>query len=115
MRFLKVFLLLCLFGFCLLFIREFGEGMRKHIPELIMPSEAERAAFVEKLRVARDPATDDATYTETARLSGEYMQKAYRYTQILIWVEQIAYLLCAVVGTLVYLRFTPKRAAKEPA
>ena len=104
MRFVKVFLLLCLFGFCLLFIREFGEGMRKRIPELAMPSEAERTAFVEKLRSAQDPASDDATYQEGARLSGEYLKKAHRYTLIMIWVEQSAYLLVALAGTLVYLR-----------
>lgn len=115
MRFVKVFLLLSLFGFCLLFIREFGEGMRKHLPEFVMPSKAERDAFAERLHAARDPATDEATYRETARLSGEYLKKAYWYKLVLIWVEQIAYLLCAVAGTLIYLRFAPQRVSKESA
>lgn len=110
MRFVKVFLLLCLFGFCLLFIREFGEGLRKRLPEMMITSEVERAAFAEKLRIARDPRTDEATYMEIARQTGEYWQKAHLYIRISIWAEQIAYLLCAVAGTFVYLRFAPKRA-----
>jgi uncharacterized membrane protein len=115
MRFVKVFLLLCLFGFCLLFIREFGEIARKRVPELVMPSATERAALVEKLRIASSPSSDLATFKEAARQSGEVLEKEHRYKLILIWAEQIAYLLCAVAGTLVYLRFTPKRAIKESA
>ncbi|TLP78679.1 hypothetical protein FEA48_05625 [Pseudomonas nitroreducens] len=113
MRFAKVFLLLGLFGFCLLLIDGVGEEIRKKIPVSVFGSREEAAAF--KMKVETALKDESVGFEEAKRLQQEYSERVVPRYRLLFWGQIAAYALVLLAATLVYLRFTPKRATKELA
>lgn len=113
MRFVKVFLLLGLFGLCVMFIDAAGEGIRKKIPISVFGSREEAAAFTAKVEIAlKDKSVG---FEEAKRLQQEYSAKVVPRYRLLFGGQIAAYGLVLLAATLLYLRSTPKRADKESA
>lgn len=111
MRFVKVFLLLSLFCFCVMLIGAAGERIKKTIPLSVFNSKEEAAAFTTKLELALKD--NSVGLDEAKRLNKEYSAKVVPRYRLLFWGQIAAYALSVLAATLLYLRYTPKRADKE--
>ncbi|NNN28304.1 MULTISPECIES: hypothetical protein [Pseudomonas] len=108
MRFLKVFLLLGLFGFGVVLISGVAEEVRREAPAIVFGSKAEAAKFQAKLSAAWNSGGE--ALEEAKRLSGDFRAKlSMMYTTIYIWQAIFSFLLL-LAATMLYLRFSQKKA-----
>ncbi|MDH0292347.1 hypothetical protein N7414_24765 [Pseudomonas sp. GD04087] len=110
---MKVFLLLGLFGFCVMFIDAAGEEIRKKIPISVFGSREEAAAFATKVESALKD--ESVGFEEAKRLQLEYSERVVPRYRLLFWGQVAAYALVVLTAMLLYLRSTPKRANTESA
>lgn len=108
MRFVKVFLLLSLFGFCLMLIDGVGEEIRKKIPLSVFGSKEEAAAFTMKVETALKD--ESIGFEEAKRLQLEYSERVVPRYRLLFWGQIAAYVLVVLAATLLYLRSSPKKS-----
>lgn len=108
MRFVKVFLLLGLFSFCVMFIDSAGEDIRKKIPISVFGSKEEAVAFARKVETALKD--ESVGFEEAKRLQQEYSERADPRYRLLFWGQIAAYALLVLTATLLYLRSTPKKS-----
>lgn len=107
MRFVKVFLLLGLFGFCVIFIDAAGEDIRKKIPISVFGSKEEAAAFATKVETALKD--ESVGFEEAKRLQLEYSERVVPRYRLLFWGQIAAYALLVLAAPLLYLRSTPRK------
>lgn len=108
MRFVKVFLLLSLFGFCVMFIDAAGEDIRKKVPISVFGSKEAAAAFARKVETALKD--ESVGFEEAKRLQHQYSERVVPRYRLLFWGQIAAYALVLLTATLLYLRSTPKKS-----
>ena len=108
MRFVKVFLLLGLFGFCALSIDVMADKVGKWIPVSVFSSKEEAIAFAQKF--------DDgfrkggAEWESAKQMNKEYLEKVGLRYRLFFWGQVVVYIIFLLFATMLYLRAAPKRS-----
>jgi len=107
MRFVKVFLLLGLFGSCLIFIDVGANQLRREAPVIVVGGRDEAVQFQAKLKAGSDSGGE--AMEEAKRLNADFRASlSSMITTINIW-QAIFSVLLLLAATALYLRFTPKK------